>query len=382
MAFSTVNLKNTLLATAIATMAQTHLSAQPWYLSRAELASVVREESEVSRTLDGIETEKLGLDAVRCREHRLHGQTFTVGFRKDQIDLVDFSPSYSRRQPNWYQTLCGLFGDHPMRNNWIVDHELTSLFPSVTQSQVLPFMDTKPAKSRTVTFNRRTGQVVDVSPWRADSIPTGKVRWSASASQTYRCVLRRRDGRAFAIVEGSKYRSQELVPNAINLVRPFAHSPRDIRRVMVATPEVFFGYLIRTCAHELDNAAGAPRYEQQVAKYISEADRSSAKSTRLMTAVRYALRTKIIPISAIAESIQEADEKLVLGELTQRLRLSRLMRLRTLQLVGEIGGKEHIAYCQQFSMKPAFRTQVAAVVTRISTREKQADQKQQNKKAV
>ena len=101
-----------------------------------------------------------------------------------------------------------------------------------------------------------------------------------------------------------------------------------------------------------------------------------------MTAVRYALRTKIIPISAIAESIQEADEKLVLGELTQRLRLSRLMRLRTLQLVGEIGGKEHIAYCQQFSMKPAFRTQVAAVVTRISTREKQADQKQQNKKAV
>ena len=151
---------------------------------------------------------------------------------------------------------------------------------------------------------------------------------------------------------------------------------------MVATPEVFFGYLIRTCAHELDNAAGAPRYEQQVAKYISEADRSSAKSTRLMTAVRYALRTKIIPISAIAESIQEADEKLVLGELTQRLRLSRLMRLRTLQLVGEIGGKEHIAYCQQFSMKPAFRTQVAATVTRISTREKQADQKQQNKKSV
>ncbi|MCA9216599.1 MAG: hypothetical protein KDB27_26195 [Planctomycetales bacterium] len=344
-------------------------AAQPWDAKRADLASVLREESDVDYVIDSIATEDLGLDAVRCCELRLNGLTYTIGFRNKRIDLVEFSPSYSQCEPNWYITLSRLFGDHPMRNNWVVDQELTSLFPSITWSQITPFPDTKPAKSRTITFNQHTGQVVDVSPWYDDAVPTGRIRWSASSSELYRCVLRRRDGKAYAIVEGSRTHAQEVVPHAANLIRPFAHHPRDVRRVMVAAPDVFFGYLIRACSRKLGNGPRGPHYGQQFAGFVDPANRASVRNDRLVAAVRSALQRSEIPVETIGASIDKSDRRIVLAEFTGRRRLSRDERRRTLLLVGEIGGIEQVAYCKQFENKPAFRTQVSAALAQIAKRE-------------
>ncbi|MCA9197938.1 MAG: hypothetical protein KDA87_10385 [Planctomycetales bacterium] len=344
------------------------LNAQPWNMSRNELGQVLSEGSPVSSVLDGIRVDDLGLEAVTCREHSLRGATYQVGFKNRQVEFVQFRPRYSRTEPNWYGQLCVLFGDNPLRRNWDFDAELTGLFPWITQSELNLLPRLKLGRSRLVTVDSRSGAIVAAGAWQPDLVPTGRFYWNHSASHVFRYVFRRRDGQAYLVIEGTKFKSKKIVPNAINVQRPFVHRPQDIRNVFVATPNTFYSYLLRSCGKEIETSLERSNYENQVAKSIPNSVRESARRVRLAAATQFALHSNDVNTNTIIQAVNSLDRQILLNCVVTKRGNSRHVRDRKLEILSKIGERPQLEYCVKFIDQSAYRRTAIEAMRSIAER--------------
>ena len=318
-------------------------------LNRAQLKQIAYQQSEVYSVLDRVETQLLDLEAYEYHERRYKGQRYKVGFRGDDIHFVQFHPSWRKGSPNWHQALCLILGDNPAQQNWRVDRNLTALFPSVTLANVSLQREAKRVKSREITFDVNSGKILNVSPLENGFAPIGRLYWHYSGSHEFRYVFRHRKSGAVLMLVGSVSKSTKIVPGAVNTQLPFIHRPTNIHTVMVASPDVFYRYLIHACSNQMSEH-GWMTYEQKLATFIPFPLRELARRQRLGHAIRQALFRRDVAIESIAHSIRPLDREWVLQAVTARSRDK--TRTRKLQLLGLIGGKSELTYCAQFVDRP------------------------------